>query len=576
MKPPLSAETLAAQALGEIDPESGALVPPIHPSTTYEFGPDGTYRSGRAYTRADNPTYDHAERLLATLEGGVGCVLFASGNAAATAVFQSLLPGDHVLVARVLYWGVRKWLAEFALTWGLDIEFVDTTDLAAMAAAIRPGRTRLLWLETPANPTWEITDLAAIAELAHAADVRVVVDNTVATPVLTRPIEFGADLVVHSATKYLNGHSDVLAGAVITARPDPFWERIRSWRRNAGAVVGPFEAWLLQRGMRTLFLRVRRASETALALARHFYQHPALAAVLYPGLPSHPGHEIAARQMGGGFGGMLSIRIRGGEAEAVAVAGAVQVFKRATSLGGVESLIEPRRRMEGPSSPVPADLLRLSIGLETLDDLVADLEAALGSVKTVRPVGTLVVSAEHASTPTPRSDFAGAVASVVDRSVAPTIVARGGAVRVVEASDGVVTLEASGSPGAVLPVLGRIESLLRAAVPTVTEVRVVWPNGDRAAGTEPDEGIHRIRRVLDDKVNPAIAAHGGHVILVDFIDGRASIRLDGGCQGCSLAEVTVRQGIERLVRAHCPEVIAVIDVTDHSAGTAPFYTPDKR
>src|ERR1700675_2718347 len=209
----LAAETLAAQAMGDIDPVYGALVPPIHPSTVYEFGPDGTYRSGRAYTRSDNPTYDPAERLLATLEGGAGCVLFASGNAAATAVFQSLLPGDHVLVARILYWGVRKWLAEFALTWGLDIEFVDTADLAAMAAAIRPGRTRLLWLEAPGNPTREITDLAAIATLAHAADVRVVVDNTVATPVLTRPIEFGADLVVHSATKYLNGHSDVLAGA---------------------------------------------------------------------------------------------------------------------------------------------------------------------------------------------------------------------------------------------------------------------------------------------------------------------------------------------------------------------------
>ncbi len=460
MNQALSAETLAAQALGDVDPEYGDLVPPIHPSTTYEFGPDGAYRSGRAYTRADNPTYDHAERLLATLEGGAGCVLFASGNAAATAVFQSLLPGDHVLVARILYWGVRKWLAEFALTWGLDIEFIDTTDLTAVAAAIRPGRTRLLWLETPANPTWEITDLAAVAQVAHAAHVRVAVDNTVATPVLTRPIEFGADLVVHSATKYLNGHSDVLAGAVVTARKDSFWERIRSWRRNAGAVLGPFEAWLLQRGMRTLFLRARRASETALALARHFDGHPALTAVLYPGLPSHVGHAIAVRQMAGGFGGMLSIRIAGGEEQAMAVAGAVQVFKRATSLGGVESLIEPRRRMEGPSSPVPGDLLRLSIGLEALEDLVADLEAALRMVKPVSAMGT-TVSAEDAAASTAHSEFAAAVGAVVDRSVAPTIVARGGAVRVVGASEGAVTLEASGSPGAMLPVIGRIEALLR-------------------------------------------------------------------------------------------------------------------
>src|SRR6516162_4035383 len=290
---PLSPETLAAQALGEADPVTGALAPVISLSTNYEQRPDGTYPQGRVYTRADNPTSEHAERLLAALEGGE-CALIGSGMAAVTAVFQSLLPGDHVLVSRMLYWGVRKWLAEFALTWGLDVEFTDTTDLEAVAAAIRPGRTRLLWAETPANPMWEVTDLAAVCELAHRAGVRVAVDNTVATPVLTRPFEHGADLVVHSASKYLNGHGDVLAGAVLSARRDPFWERIRSWRRNAGAVLGPFEAWLLQRGMRTLFLRVHRASDSALAIATHFHGHPALAAVLYPGLPSHPGHQVAA------------------------------------------------------------------------------------------------------------------------------------------------------------------------------------------------------------------------------------------------------------------------------------------
>jgi cystathionine gamma-synthase len=374
----LSPQTLAAQALGEVDLLSGGLAPVINPATNYERQPDGSYRQGREYTRADNPTYEHAERLLAALEGaGCACALFASGMAAATAVFQSLLPGDHVLVSRVLYWGVRKWLAEFALTWGLDVEFTDTTDLGAVAAAIRPGRTRLLWLETPANPMWEITDLAAVCDLAHSAGVRVAADNTVATPVLTRPLEHGADLVVHSATKYLNGHSDVLAGAVLTARRDPFWERLRSWRRNAGAVPGPFEAWLLQRGMRTLFLRVHRASDSALAIAAHLAAHPEVAAVLYPGLPSHPGHQIAARQMTGGFGGMLSIRLAGGAERALAVLAAVRVFKRATSLGGVESLIEHRRTMEGPSSPVPADLLRLSVGIEDPADLLADLDAAL-------------------------------------------------------------------------------------------------------------------------------------------------------------------------------------------------------
>jgi cystathionine gamma-synthase len=376
----LSPETLVAQALGEVDPASGALTPPINLATNYEQAADGSYHQGRVYTRADNPTYEQAERLLAMLEGATGgCILFASGMAAAIAVFQSLLPGDHVVVARVLYWGVRKWLAEFGLSWGLDVEFVDTADLGAVEAAIRPGATRLVWIETPANPTWEVTDLAAVCGLAHAAGARVAVDNTVPTPVLTRPIELGADLVVHSATKYLNGHSDVLAGAVLSARNDPFWQRIRSWRRTAGAVPGPFETWLLLRGMRTLFLRVRRASETALAIAQHFEKHPALGAVLYPGLPSHPGHAIAARQMTGGFGGMLSIRVAGGAEQAQAVLAAVGVFKRATSLGGVESLIEHRSSMEGPSSPVPDDLLRLSIGIEAPHDLIADLETALAS-----------------------------------------------------------------------------------------------------------------------------------------------------------------------------------------------------
>src|SRR6516164_2710030 len=384
----VSAETLAAQGLGEADPISGGLAPVINLSTNYEQQPDGSYRQGRVYTRADNPTSEHVEQLLAALEGGglgggargdgpCACALFGSGMAAATAVFQSLLPGDHVLVSRVLYWGVRKWLAEFALTWGLDVEFTDATDMSAVAAAIRPGRTRLLWVETPANPMWEITDLTALCELGHAAGARVAVDNTVATPVLTRPFEFGADLVVHSATKYLNGHGDVLAGAVLAARRDPFWERIRSWRRNAGAMPGAFEAWLLQRGMRTLFLRVHRASQTALDIAVRFQRHPALTTVLYPGLPDHPGHEIAARQMHGGFGGMLSIRVAGGAGAARDVLAAVRVFKRATSLGGVESLIEHRRDSEGPSSPVPDDLLRLSIGIEAPADLIADLTSAL-------------------------------------------------------------------------------------------------------------------------------------------------------------------------------------------------------
>ena len=463
---PVSLETMAAQALGEVDPVSGDLVPAIHMSTTFERQTDGSYLQDRVYARADNPTFEHAERLLAALEGGSGCALFASGMAATTAIFQSLVPGDHVLVARVLYWGVRKWLAEFGLTWGLDVEFVDTTDLTAVARAIRTGRTRFIWVETPANPMWDITDLMALAQVAHAADVQVVVDNTVATPVLTRPIAYGADLVVHSATKYLNGHGDVLAGAVVTARLDAFWERIRSWRRNAGGVVGPFEAWLLQRGMRTLFLRVRRSSETALVLAQHFDSHPRLQQVLYPGLISHPGHAIAARQMTGGFGGMLSVRVAGGEEAAMAVATAVRVFKRATSLGGVESLIEHRRSTEGPSSPVPGDLLRLSIGLETPEDLVADLEAALKSVP--RTPAPLPKPAPESHTTAIEPDLTARVAAVLERGVLPAIVARGGLLRVVGVADGIVS-------GAVMPLMGRIEALLRAALSEVTGVR--WGYG---------------------------------------------------------------------------------------------------
>src|SRR3989442_6432652 len=269
-----SAETLAAQALGEVDAASGAITPAIHPSTSYERNPDGTYRSGLAYTRSDNPTYDHAERLLTTLESGASCMLFASGSAAATAVFQALLPGDHVLVSRVLYWGVRQWLAHFGVAWGLDVEFIDPTDLPALRAAVRPGRTRLMWLETPANPLWGVTDLAAAVRIAHAADVRVAVDNTVATPVLTRPIAFGVDLVVHSATKYLNGHGDVLAGAVGAARAAPVWGRRRVWRPTSGSVLGPVQARVPPRVTRTLFLRVRRSSETALAVVRPLERYP--------------------------------------------------------------------------------------------------------------------------------------------------------------------------------------------------------------------------------------------------------------------------------------------------------------
>ena len=341
-------------------------------------------------------------------------------------------------------------------------------------------------------------------------------------------------------------------------------------------MLGPFEAWLLQRGMRTLFVRVRRSSESAFALARHFHGHPALTAVLYPGLPSHPGHEIAARQMTGGFGGMLSIRVAGGEKQAMAVAAAVRVFKRATSLGGVESLIEHRRSTEGPSSPVPEDLLRLSIGLEGPEDLIGDLDTALDTMARAGAAGTPAVLRDSAVSSPVASNLAAAVAAAIERSVAPFVIARGGAVRLVSVDDGVVTLKASGSPGAIVPAIARIEALLHGAVPEVAEVRVVWPDAEPTRPAESDELAERVRRVLDDEVNPAIAAHRGRVTLVDVIAGRVSIRLDGGCQGCSLAEVTVRQGIESILRKRLPEVVAIVDVTDHEAGTEPFFAPGKR
>lgn len=369
----------AAQALGWIDEKTRAVSPAIHTSTTYLRDEDNQYRSGRGYIRADNPSFDQAEALLNHLEGGAGAMLFSSGMAAATAVFMALKPGDHVVVPKVMYWGLRSWLQGFAREWGLDVELVDTTDQAALGRAIRPGRTKLIWIETPANPTWVITDIAATAKLARAAGARLAVDSTVATPVLTQPIKLGADLVMHAATKYLNGHSDVLAGALVTARDDDGWKRLKAIRHDMGATLGSFEAWLLLRGMRTLFVRVAAASRAAQRIAEHFAGHPKVEAVLYPGLSSVEGHAIAAREMTGGFGGMLSLRVKGGEAAAIAVAARVKLWKRATSLGGVESLIEHRASVEGPGSPVPPSLLRLSVGLEDPDDLIADLEEALAA-----------------------------------------------------------------------------------------------------------------------------------------------------------------------------------------------------
>ncbi|MET1027944.1 MAG: aminotransferase class V-fold PLP-dependent enzyme [Dongiaceae bacterium] len=374
--------TLTAQAMGHIDPTTRAIIPPIHPATTYQRDSDNEYRSGWSYSRSDNPTYQPAEELLTRLEGGADSLIFASGMAAAICVFTGLRPGDHVVAPEIMYWSLRNWLTGPAAAWGLDVTLVDMTDLDAVASAMQPGRTKLVWIETPANPLWRLTDIAAVAKIAHAAGARVAVDSTCATPVLSRPIEHGADLVMHSATKYLNGHSDVIAGSLTTARIDDHWQNLENLRLQMGGVPGPFEAWLLQRGMRTLFLRVRQASQSAARIAAHFSADPRVAQVLYPGLTDHPDHAIAKRQMPDGCGGMLSLRLVGGPEAgtkaAIACAASVGLWKRATSLGGVESLIEHRASIEGPQSPVPGDLLRLSVGIEDTDDLIADLETALG------------------------------------------------------------------------------------------------------------------------------------------------------------------------------------------------------
>lgn len=369
--------TLLAQLAGAIDEATGGLVPALQASTTFLRDPDNRYRRGFDYGRDANPLTRLFESVLAALEGGAAARAFASGMAAMTAVLRALPEGAHVVAPRVMYWGLRKWLQKAAARNRLCVDFVPIDDLDAVRAALRPGVTQLLWVETPANPTWVVADLAALAELAHWAGARFVVDNTVPTPLLTRPIAFGADLVVHSATKYLNGHSDVVAGVVVTAREDEFWAELCRIRHDEGAILGPFEAWLLLRGLRTLEVRLARQCASALQLAAALEGHPALARVLYPGLASHKGHTIAARQMQGGFGGMLSIVVRGGAEAAIAAAAAVRIWKRATSLGGVESLIEHRASIEGEDSPAPPGLLRLSVGLEDWRDLLADLEGAL-------------------------------------------------------------------------------------------------------------------------------------------------------------------------------------------------------
>ncbi len=374
-----SGATVAAKAAHFLDVHSGAVVPDIQLSTT--FARDDRYHPinpANLYSRDDNPTYIHAERTLADLENGEECRLFASGMAAIASIFYSLTPGSHVVIPDAMYWGAKLWITDHCKRQDVFLSEYDPADAMSIEACVNDkNRTELVWVETPTNPMMHITDIALAAEIAHANGALVCVDSTAATPVFTKPLDYGADLVMHSATKFLNGHSDVLAGAIVTRDENTLWERLCYERKMAGAVAGSLEAWLLLRGMRTLFVRVEKAAENAMQIARFLQQHPAVESVSYPGLETHPGHKIASRQMQGGFGALLSFTVHGDAAVALKVAGGLQVITSATSLGGVETLIEHRFSLEPAENRIPENQLRLSVGIELVDDLIADLDAAL-------------------------------------------------------------------------------------------------------------------------------------------------------------------------------------------------------
>lgn len=374
--------TLLAKAGEAKDAEVGGVVPPLRLSTTYIRDHNYELPQERLYGRDDNPGFELVERLMCTLEGGADAALFSSGLAAMSAVLATIRRGDVIVFPETCYFGVLHWIAREAERVGFAARSYVPGDHDSLEAAIGEGPVRIVWLESPANPTWEVTSIRQAARLAHRAGGRLVVDATVLTPLLCRPIEWGADLVMHSGTKYLNGHSDVVAGILIAAADDEDWREIKSVRYRSGAILGPFEAWLLLRGMRTMALRVPAAADNALAIAEAMNSHPKIEQVLYPGLPDHPGHRTALDEWdeGAGFTAMLSIRVRGGTAAALKVATSTRLFLPATSLGGVESLIEHRKTVEGETSLVPGDLLRLSVGIEAVADLIDDLSAALDAV----------------------------------------------------------------------------------------------------------------------------------------------------------------------------------------------------
>lgn len=377
MRKDVKPATWAAHAGGATDPNSAGIVPAIQPATT--FLRDADYElinSDNLYLRPHNECVRHVERMIAQLEGAAETLVFPSGMAAIAAAFRWVPNGGRVIVQQGIYWGTTKWIREFCARRQITLNEVELCDLNTLAEACATS-TDLVFIETPSNPWLVTVDVAEAARLAHAAGAVLVVDNTAGTPVLSQPLGLGADIVMHSATKAMNGHSDVLGGVLSTKQETPVWEAIRTDRADAGAVMGPFEAWLLLRGLRTLPLRVERMSENAMRIARHLADHPAVEDVFYPGLETHQGHEIAKRQMQGGYGGLLSVLVKGDKENALRVTGRLELFLRATSLGGVESLVEHRFSVESHTG-LPENLLRLSVGIEDVGDLIADLDQALG------------------------------------------------------------------------------------------------------------------------------------------------------------------------------------------------------
>jgi cystathionine gamma-synthase len=370
-------ETLAVHAGHAIDPSTGAVAAPIHLSTTFERDVDGSYSRGHMYARNSNPNRSALEEGVSLLEGGQAAAAFASGTGAAMGLFQALAPGDHVLAHVDAYYGTSRLLRELFLEWGLQADFVDMSNIELVKKSIR-SKTKLVWAETPSNPLLKIVDLRAVAKAAHDAGALCVCDNTWA-PIIQRPFDLGVDIILHSTTKYFGGHCDVLGGIVVTKNRSEFFERVRRIQYCGGAIPSPFDCWLVLRGMRTLPWRMRAHSENGSKVANFLAQHRQVEHVHYPGLSSHPDHELATQQMSA-FGGMLSLEVKGGRTAAMTVAAKTKLFTRATSLGGVESLIEHRASIEGPGTTSPEGLLRVSVGLENADDLIEDLDQALGKL----------------------------------------------------------------------------------------------------------------------------------------------------------------------------------------------------